>query len=148
MENTTLQRRSFDIFKKGHKIFVEGHRGVNREFYQNSMKSFSQAIKYGLDSMELDIWLTKDKIPVILHGGNEGQLYEHIKDVDKNLIVNNITLEELLKLKLKEKDDQTVPTFEEVLNLCKDKIFINVEIKDLNTAETFREVIKLIEEKK
>jgi glycerophosphoryl diester phosphodiesterase len=148
MENITLQRRSFDIFKKGHKIFVEGHRGVNREFYQNSMKSFAQAIKYGLDSMELDIWLTKDKIPVILHRGKEGQLYEHIKDVDKNLIVNNLTLEELLKLKLKGKDDQTVPTFEEVLNLCKDKIFINVEIKDPNTTETFREVIKLIEEKK
>ena len=68
MENTTLQRRSFDIFKKGHKIFVEGHRGVNREFYQNSMKSFAQAIKYGLDSMKLDIWLTKDKIPVIYMG--------------------------------------------------------------------------------
>jgi len=148
MENTTLQRRPFDIFKKGHKIFVEGHRGVNREYYQNSMKSFCQAIKYGLDSLELDIWLTKDKIPVILHGGKEGQLYDHIEGVDKNLIVNNLTLAELLKYKLKGKDDQTVPTFEEVLNLCKDKIFINVEIKDPNTTETFREVIKLIEEKK
>lgn len=144
----TLQRHSFDIFRKGHKIFVEGHRGVNREFYQNSMKSFAQAIKYGLDSLELDVWLTKDKIPVILHGGREGQIYDHIKDVDKNLLVNNLTLEELSKLKLKGKDNQKVPTFNEVLNLCKNKIFINVEIKDPNTIETFREVIKLIEEKK
>ena len=57
-------------------------------------------------------------------------------------------MEELLKLKLKGQDDQTIPIFEEVLNLCKDKIFINVEIKDPNSTETFRELIKLIEEKK
>ena len=112
------------------------------------LNSFKQAIKYNLDSIELDIWLTKDKIPVILHGGKEGQLYEHIKDVDKNLIVNNLTLEELLKLKLKGKEDQTVPTFNEVLDLCKNKIFINIEIKDPNINDTFNEVIKLIEEKK
>ena len=148
MDSTNLQRHSFDIFKKGHKIFVEGHRGVKREHYQNSLNSFKQAIKYNLDSIELDIWLTKDKIPVILHGGKEGQLYDHIKDVDKNLIVNNLTLEELLKLKLKGKEDQTIPTFNEVLDLCKNKIFINIEINDPNINDTFNEVIKLIEEKK
>ena len=148
MDSTNLQRHSFDIFKKGHKIFVEGHRGVNREHYQNSLASFKKAIEYKLDSIELDLWLTKDKIPVILHGGKEGQLYEHIKDVDENLIVNNITLEELLKLKLKGDEDQKVPTFNEVLDLCKNKIFINIEIKDPNINDTFNEVIKLIEEKK
>ena len=148
MEETNLQRHSFDIFKKGHKIFIEGHRGANRVYYQNSMKSFIQAIQYKLDSLELDIWLTKDKIPVILHGGKEGQLYDHFLDVDKNVIVNNLTLEELLKYKLKGKEEQKVPTFNEVLDLCKNKIFINVEIKDPNIYDSFKEVIKLIEEKK
>lgn len=150
MDSKNCNRYSFDIFKKDHKLFIEGHRGVNREFYQNSIKSFKRAIEYGLDSIELDIWLTKDKIPVILHGGDEGQLHGHIKDVDKKLTVKNLTLEELLKLKLKgkEKDEQTVPTFNDVLDLCKNKIFINVELKDPNINETFTEVIKLIEEKK
>ena len=150
MDSKNCNRYSFDIFKKDHKLFIEGHRGVNREFYQNSINSFKRAIEYGLDSIELDIWLTKDKIPVILHGGDEGQLYGHIKDVDEKLTVKNLTLEELLKLKLKgkEKDNQTVPTFNEVLDLCKNKIFINVELKDPNVNETFTEVIKLIEEKK
>ena len=147
MEEISLQRHSFDIFKKGHKIFIEGHRGANRVYYQNSMKSFDKAIQYKLDSLELDIWLTKDKIPVILHGGKQGQLYDHILDVDKNIIVNKLTLEELLKYKLKGKEEQKVPTFNEVLDLCKNKIFINVEIKDPNINDTFKEVIKLIEEK-
>ena len=148
MNSSILKRHSFDVFKKDHKIFVEGHRGVNREFYQNSMKSFSQAVKYELDSIELDIWLTKDKVPVIFHGGDKGQLYDHFINVDKKITAHDLTLEEILKLKLKGKDEQKVPTFSEVLDLCKDKVFINVEIKDPNIDDTFREVVKLIEEKK
>lgn len=148
MEEVKLKRHSFDIFKKNHKIFVEGHRGANRVYYQNSINSFKQAIKYELDSIELDIWLTKDKIPVILHGGDKGQIEDHVKNVDKNLITNDLTLEELLKYDLKGKQVQKVPTFKEILDLCKDKIFINIEIKDPNIKDTFEEVIKLLEEKK
>ena len=69
-----LKRKSFDIFNKNHKIFIEGHRGVNREKPQNTKTSFLKAIEYQLDSIELDIWLSKDKIPVVFHGGNEGEL--------------------------------------------------------------------------
>ena len=61
-----LNRKSFDIFNKNHKIFIEGHRGVNREKPQNTKTSFLKAIEYQLDSIELDIWLSKDKIPVVL----------------------------------------------------------------------------------
>ncbi len=149
MNTVGLKRKSFDIFKKGHKLFIEGHRGVNRECYQNSIQSFSKAIEYNLDSIELDIWLTKDKIPIILHGGDQGQLYDHIEDkIDKKLTANDLTLEELQKLRLKGEKNQKIPKFSEILDLCKDKIFINIEIKDPNINETFKEVITLIEEKK
>ena len=149
MNTVGLKRKSFDIFKKGHKLFIEGHRGVNRECYQNSIQSFSKAIEYELDSIELDIWLTKDKIPIILHGGDQGQLYDHIEDkIDKKLTANDLTLEELQKLRLKGEKIQKIPKFSEILDLCKDKIFINIEIKDPNINETFKEVITLIEEKK
>ena len=150
MEEIKLQRHSFDIFKKGHKIFIEGHRGANRVYYQNSIKSFQQAIKYNLDSIELDIWLTKDKIPVILHGGDKGQFIDHVKSSDNksNLTTNDLTLEELLKYDLKGEEIQKIPTFNEVLDLCKNKIFINIEIKDPNINDTFHEIIKLLEAKK
>ena len=52
-----------------------------------------------------------------------------------------------MKLELKE-TNQKIPTLSEVFELCKNKIFINIEIKDLNVIETFNKVIKLIEEKK
>lgn len=139
-------RKSFSIFEPDHPIFIEGHRGVNREFYQNTLESFSQAINYNLDSIELDVWLTKDKIPVVIHGGKKGQLSEHIKGVDKKLLVSEITFEDLQKLRTVERDQQ-IPSLESVLDLCKNKIFINIEIKDNNYIGVFNEVVKLLEKK-
>ena len=143
-----LARQAFSILKKDHLIYIEGHRGMNRKFYENTLKSFSQSISSSIDSIEFDVWLTKDKIPVIMHGGDEGQLCPHFKVDDKNLLVNNVTFEELRKLEYKKDPEEKIPTLEEVLDLCKDKIFLNIEIKDSQIEETFNLVVKLLEEKK
>ena len=121
---------------------------MNRKFYENTLKSFSQAISCKIDSIEFDVWLTKDKVPVIMHGGDEGQLNPHFKVDDKTLLVNNITFEEIRKLEFKKDPEQKIPTLEEVLDLCKDKIFLNIEIKDSQIEETFNIVVKLIEKRK
>jgi glycerophosphoryl diester phosphodiesterase len=142
-----LARQAFSILKKDHLIYIEGHRGMNRKFYENTLKSFSQAISSSIDSIEFDVWLTKDKVPVIMHGGDEGQLFPHFKVDDKSLLVNNKTFEEMRKLEYKKDPEQKIPTLEEVLDLCKDKIFLNIEIKDSHVEETFDKVVKLLEQK-
>ena len=147
MISNKFQRHSFDIFKKPHKIFIEGHRGVNRECLQNTIESFKQSIKYNLDSIELDIWLTKDNIPIVMHGGLKGSLYEFIKYIGFFYFPKDLTLEEFSKLEIGE-SGQNIPTLEQVLDLCKNTIFINIELKDPNINETFNQVIKLLEEKK
>ena len=42
-------------------------------------------------------------------------------------------------------EKKAIPTFSEVLDLCKNKIFVNIELKDPNFKDTFNRVIKLIE---
>ena len=147
MESTTLKRHAYDIFKKDHKVFIEGHRGVNRECYENTMNSFRQSVQYGLDSIELDVWLTKDKIPIIIHGGEDGFLFQQVADIDEKIKASDLIYEELMKYNLKSKGKEKVPKLSEVLDLCKGKMFINIEMKDPNINETFAEVIKLLEEK-
>ena len=135
-----LNRKSFDIFNKNHKIFIEGHRGVNREKPQNTKTSFLKAIEYQLDSIELDIWLSKDKIPVVFHGGNEGELSDFFNS--KGSIKNyNIDYLKTLECEGKEK----IPLLEEIFQICKNKIFINIEIKDDRIDLLFPILLNLIE---
>ena len=144
----TLQRHSHDIFKRSHKVFIEGHRGVNREFLENTIDSFKQAINYNLDSIELDVWLTKDKIPIVIHGGRKGNLGNKlVKSMTSDCFPKDFNSDIITKLKIKG-TDHTIPTLSEVLDLCKNKIFVNIELKDPNIKETFNRVIKLIERKK
>ena len=69
-----------DIFSNK-KTIIESHRGTNREIFENTLESFTKAINYGVDSIETDVWLSKDNVLVIFHGyGENGQMsgmYDH-----------------------------------------------------------------------
>ena len=47
---------------------IEGHRGMGRYEAKNTLQSFARTIDEELDGIELDVWLSKDNIPVIIHG--------------------------------------------------------------------------------
>ena len=136
-----LSRQSFDIFKLNHKIFIDGHRGVNREFFQNTYLTFKRAIQYNIDVVESDVWLSADNIPVIFHGGGDGNISGFYNGTGS---VKNYTIKELKKYRSIE-DNQPMPLLEEVFKMCKNKIFINIEIKDNRYDIVFNEIIKLLE---
>jgi len=50
---------------------VIGHRGG---FFgpENSMKGFRGAVENNLEGIEFDVWLSKDNVPMVLHGGDDG----------------------------------------------------------------------------
>lgn len=125
------------------RTFIESHRGMNREFTENTIEAFERAIYYKLESIELDVWLTKDYIPVIHHGfGEFGELYG-IYDTPGN--ITNLTLKELSSYRTI-RDGLKLPTLKEVLTLTKNKIFLNIEIKDPRIDITFSKIMNLIEE--
>ena len=42
------------------KIHVQAHRGACSEFVENTLTSFERAVQLKVDSIELDVQLTKD----------------------------------------------------------------------------------------
>jgi glycerophosphoryl diester phosphodiesterase len=142
LTNKSVTRKPFDSSKREqlkYKPFVESHRGCNKEEPENTLAAFRKAIEYGCDSIELDIWLTKDLVPVVIHCTDDGNINE---TTDGEGIVNNMTLFELGFFKAGR--DEPIPTLESVLKLCKNNIFINIEIKDKNIIDTFKKIIELI----
>ena len=135
-------RHTKDIFSY-HKIFIESHRGVNTEVFQNTMEAFKKAIKYGADSIETDVWLTKDNVLVLLHANSrEGSLTNYYDHPGK---VINLTWDELSTYRTI-KDNLTMPRLNDLIKLAKEKnIYIDVEIKDNRINKVFPHLVKLIE---
>jgi glycerophosphoryl diester phosphodiesterase len=144
LSSTLLRRKAFDSlkrFKEKIKPFIEGHRGCNKEEDENTLAAFQKAIEHGCDSIEFDVWLTKDKIPVVIHGSKDGNLKETTNGEGK---IETFTFEEISKF-FTIANNHKIPTLEEVFTLCKNKIFMNIEIKDKNfTLECLEKVIELI----
>ena len=136
-----LNFKSFDIFKPNHIPYIQGHRGVNKEFPENTLRSFQNAIDNGIDGVELDIWLSKDNIPIVVHGSLFGFLFFHYKKAFG--FVTNYFLDELKKLEVRNGNDK-MPTLEEVFILSKGKLFLNIEIKDRRCDRLFPILIDLI----
>lgn len=137
----SLSLKSFEIFKPNHIPYIEGHRGVNKEYPENTLRAFQNALDNEIDGVELDVWLSKDNIPVVVHGWFMGFLYFHYKKAFG--FVRNYLLNELKQLEVRNGDDK-MPTLEEVFKLSKGKLFINIEIKDRRCDKLFPILIDLI----
>ncbi|MBE6607546.1 MAG: hypothetical protein E7633_03195 [Ruminococcaceae bacterium] len=122
-------------------IIVEGHRGYCSKYPENTLISYEAAMDLGVDSFEFDVWLTSDKVPVLMHDGNALRTC----GVDKHL--RDMTFAEVRELdacyeaKFGDKfkgQGVTVPTLEETIQLALRKrpdIMFGVEIKEY-TEET------------
>ena len=117
-------------------IVIEGHRGYCAKYPENTLVSFEAAIDRGVDAFEFDVWLTSDKVPVIMHDGNAARtcgVYGVIRDMTLEEVKG---LEPCCREKFGDKyagQGITVPTLEEVLALAAEKrpdIKLGVEIKE------------------
>ena len=114
------------------RIFIEGHRGFCAKYPENTMVSFRAALDLKIDAFEFDVWLSSDKVPVLMHDGNA----KRTCGVDKHL--RDMTLEEIKTLDAGSKFDpkfagEQVPTLEEMLKMVKEvrpDLRLGVEIKE------------------
>ncbi len=119
--------------KKTHLMTVNAHRGYNKEHPENTILAYTKAIELGAEYIELDVRRSKDGVLIISHDED----LKRSANLEKS--VHDLNLEELKQVDLGQ--DQTIPTLEEVLQLCKGKIGIHVEIKEIGLCEHIASLI-------
>lgn len=106
------------------------HRGLfdnNSDAPENSLAAFQKAVEAGY-GIELDVQLSKDDKLVVFHDAS----LKRMCGIDGN--VWDYTLDELKQMKLAD-SNETIPTFEEFLNVVNEKVPFILEFK-LDVAQT------------
>jgi len=117
-------------------VLLIGHRGANKEAPENTLKSFRKAIELGADFIEFDVHITKDKEIVIMHDENTYRTTGHAG------LIKEMTLSELKELDCG--DGEEIPTLHELIDIAKNKIGLQCEIK---AEGLINELISILGEK-
>jgi len=132
--------------KSKNKIVVIAHRGDHSLAPENSLLAIQNAIEDGADYVELDIRTTKDGKLILMHDATVDRMTNgHGKISELNF--DSIRSLKLFNKNITNADTLQVPTFEEALNICKNKIHIYLDFKSANVQQVYDAVIKASMEK-
>ncbi len=114
-----------------HGMYVVAHRGAHQGIPENTLAAYRKAIELGADFVEIDVRTTKDGRFVSVHN-SDLSAYTGGKETRK---VRDLTFDEIRALDIgsvvgPEWKSTQVPSFEEILDLCKGKIGIYLDLKD------------------
>jgi glycerophosphoryl diester phosphodiesterase len=123
-----------DWFTPQDRPFIIAHRGASAAAPQNTLAAFRRALELGADGVELDVRLSADGIPVVIHNFEVDQVTDgKDKVADKALV------------ELKELDaggkfapqfaGERIPTLAEVFEALEGKLLVNVELKDVSPKD-------------
>lgn len=103
-------------------MVIVGHRGACGYAPENTLKSFSKALELGCLRVELDVHVSADGVPVVIHDSTLD------RTTDGRGPVRNQTLRDLKRLDAGE--GEQIPTLLEVMELCREKAELQIELKD------------------
>lgn len=107
---------------------ITAHRGSSMEAPENTLFAVQLAIEQMADYVEIDVQLSKDGEIILLHDKN------FKRTCNDGRSPWNMTLEEIKKLNaaayMPGHERAYVPTLREVLEYCKDKVNLNIELKN------------------
>jgi len=104
-----------------------GHRGAKGHAAENTLPSFQKAIELGVDMIELDVYQSKEGIPVVIHD----------QTIDRTTSGSGLVSDYLAS----ELQTLGIPTLEDVFHLVKNQCEINIEIKTFEATKSVLEVI-------
>ena len=144
----------YDLVRNGSELSEEllieteitAHRGSSRTAPENTIPAIEAAVEEMADSVEIDVQMTADGVVVLGHDAS----LKRVAGVNRSIA--SMTFEELEKLDVgswfsSEYAGTRIPSLSEVLELCSQKISLNIEIKYVGknselpekTAEMVRE---------
>ena len=137
-------------------IHVQAHRGACSEYVENTLPAFQRAVELRVDSIELDVHLTRDGVVVVYH--DDEITPEWCRDklgnpVPFSLPIWEMRLQEIRELRTRIdrrlltkrtllEDEKKIPTLEDVFKLVRKwssefnhSIILDIEIKRQNLIE-------------
>jgi glycerophosphoryl diester phosphodiesterase len=124
---------------------ITAHRGSSYGAPENSLAAIRLAIAEGTDWVEIDVQETADGQVVVFHDS------DFMKLAGVNLKIWDATLADLHDIDIGSRfdtkfKDERVPTLEEVLELCRGKVRVNIELKYYGHDQQLEQrVIQLVE---
>jgi glycerophosphoryl diester phosphodiesterase len=106
---------------------VVAHRGASIEQPENTIEAFEAAVGVGADSVEFDVRMTADDVPVLMHDPDVS------RTTDGTGLVPELTLADVRRLRIPLPGGGTtgVPTLEEALECLSGRAAADIEIKNL-----------------
>ena len=125
--------RKDKVLTRINKKFLNGvaHRGLhNSQLPENSVSAFKNAIDNDF-AFELDVHLTKDGKVLVSHDSDLKRM------CNKEGVIEELTLEEV-KVNYKLPNGETLPTLNEVLTICDEKVPIVIELKPYAKTKNYK----------
>ena len=129
-----------DFYHHPERVLVASHRAAHNQYPENSLAAIREAIRIGVDVVELDVRETKDSVLVIMHDKTITRTTGHPGNV------KDYTYQELLQFPLLHNGQPTaekIPTFEQALQLVKGKVMLDIDFKE-GSAEAARKTCALV----
>jgi glycerophosphoryl diester phosphodiesterase len=141
------------------------HRGEMVYYPENSAEGLISAVMMGGDMVEIDPRVTKDGVFVLLHDANLFRTTDVAEKMGKNGLPNSAeltdwTYEQLMQLNLKMGQGgdgaavtpYKIPTLDEAIKICANKLFIRLDVKEDASGKIFwefdRDIWPLLEKHK
>ncbi len=113
---------------------IYAHRGVSAKHPENTLEAFRAALDADIYGVELDIHLSADGVPVVIH---DDLLQRTTNGMGS---VTGKTVAELRELDAG--NGQYVPTFDEVVELVDGRLHFDIEIKGTNCEQGVLDVLQ------
>lgn len=125
--------------KSSHRFLVCAHRGDHTNAPENTLQAYGNAIKAGADFVEIDLRTTRDSQLVIMHDASVDRM------TNGTGLVKDLTYDSLRLLRVRDKahpqwGECGIPTFGEVLELCRGKIGIYLDFKNADPAAAYQAI--------